>query len=177
MNVSSIDQRMNSYNQQLISNIYVYLLPRDSKGRPINNGYAAAQQETALNILIDGRVLLPFGGLNTDAKLLAHLTDHSGEICLPAVESYYSNISRESYVKKTAIGLTNTNIGILYSGVYAFGCVGINQQIVGEMSIHYSAKLAGDKLQKQFIQVLAEVKRYYKRSNGTSGNFVAMPQA
>ena len=173
---SSIDQRMNSYNNQLVSNIYVYSISSSNGAKLKNNGYAMAQQETALNILVDGRVLLPFGGINTDAKLLSHLTDHSGEICLPAVESYYSNISSTPGDTKTKLGLYNKNIAVPYAGVFAFACVGINQQIVGEMSIQYSAKLRGAKGSTQFIQVLAEVKRYYKRSNGTSGNFVAMPQ-
>ena len=170
--ISSLSQRMNSYTNQLISNMYVYLNTADD----LNKGVALQAQETTLNLLIDGRQIFQFQGLSTDARRLAHLTDASGEKCMPCVESFYANISSVPFNLNYSLGLLNPNTDIKYSGNYGFNCVGVNQMVNSEVSILYGAKLYSTDLNKPlFIQALAEVKRYYKKSANMIGNYTIAP--
>ncbi len=169
-NVSQIDQRMNSYTNQLISNLYVYSL-ETANDQPLTNGYATSEMSQTINLLIDGKQLMPYGGLRTDAMRLASLSDNTGPISLPSASAYYAN------QRQTA--LSNPNTGKLLSSCYGYSAVGVNQVVLGELSVQYSAKLfhqAGLASSNKFIQLLAEVKRFYKRSTGETGNYVpALP--
>jgi hypothetical protein len=48
--------------------------------------------------------------------------------------------------------------------------------IVGEIIIQFSSKLINDNTQPMFLQTLAEVKRFYKRSTGQTGNLTMTPK-
>lgn len=173
----SLSQRMNSYNQQMISNLYVYL-PESINGAVSADGYANGVQESTLNVLIDGKQLLPFGGLNTPAKMLGHLTDHFSPICLPGVESYYPNISTVPDNLSKRIALRNPNVLRQYSGCFSWAALGINQVVLSDLVLQYSSKLlAGQDVTKPFfVSALAEISRYYKRSTGLTGNYTPSPQ-
>jgi len=119
--------------------------------------------------LIDGKQLMPYGGLRTDAMRLASLSDNTGPISLPTASAYYANQGETA--------LSNPNTGKLLSSCYGYSAVGVNQVVLGELSVQYSAKLfhrAGLPSSNKFIQLLAEVKRFYKRSTGETGNYVPM---
>ena len=170
--LSKVDTRMNSYTNQMLTNLYLYPLENTVNGTPISNGFCQSLQETAINLILDGKVMMPFGGLNSDARRLAHMTDMTGEMHLPAVEAYYANIASVPYSREK-LGLFNENLGKKYNGSYGYSCVGVNNVVVGEMTLQFAAKFKQvDIKQPLFIQALAEVKRFYKRSTGQVGNFV-----
>lgn len=170
--VSKIDIRMNSYTNQMLTNLYLYPLLNTANGTPINNGFCQALQETAINLILDGKVVMPFGGLNSDARRLAHFTDMTGEMHLPTAAGYYANMSAVPYSREK-LGLFNENLGKKYDGSYSYSCVGINNVVVGELTLQFAAKFKQvDTRKPLFIQALAEVKRFYKRSTSQVGNFV-----
>jgi disulfide oxidoreductase YuzD len=170
--LSKIDTRMNSYTNQMITNLYMYPLENTANGTPINNGFCQSLQETAINLILDGKVIMPFGGLNSDARRLAHITDMTGDMHLPAVESYYANMAAVPYSREK-LGLFNENLGRKYNGTFGYSCVGINNVVVGELTLQFAAKFKqADVAKPLFIQALAEVKRFYKRSTSQVGNFV-----
>lgn len=170
--VSKVDTRMNSYTNQMLTNLYLYPLENTANGTPISNGFCQSLQETAINLILDGKVIMPFGGLNSDARRLAHMTDMTGEMHLPAVEAYYANMSSVPYSREK-LGLFNENLGKKYNGSYGYSCIGVNNVVVGEMTLQFAAKFKqADIKQPLFIQALAEVKRFYSRKTGQVGNFV-----
>lgn len=173
-NSSQIDQRMNSYTNQLISNLYVYSL-ETLNSQPLTNGYATSELGQTINLLIDGKQLMPYGGLRTDAMRLAALSDNTGPISLPTSSSYYARLNADSFGGRHPTALSNPNTGKLLASCYGYTAIGVNQVVLGELSVQYSAKLfhrEGLASSNKFIQLLAEVKRYYKRSTGETGNFV-----
>lgn len=177
--LSAIDQRMNSYTNQLISNLYVYSLETTENGQPLTNGYAKSELSEGINLLIDGKQLMPYGGLRTDAMRLASLSDNSGPISLPSAASYYARLGTQ-FAPEHPIGLDNPNTGKHLASVYGYTAIGVNQVVLGELSVQFQAKMfkrAGVAESNKFVQLLAEVKRFYKRSNGTTGNYAPMPSA
>ena len=176
-NVSQIDQRMNSYTNQLISNLYVYSL-ETLNDQPLTNGYATSELGQTINLLIDGKQLMPYGGLRTDAMRLSALSDNTGPISLPGASAYYARLNVDFGGRDTT-ALSNPNTGKLLSSCYGYTAIGINSVVLGELSVQYSAKLfhrVGLPSSNKFIQLLAEVKRFYKRSTGETGNYVpALP--
>jgi len=170
--LSKIDTRMNSYTNQMLTNLYLYPLENSANGTPVSNGFCQSLQETAINLILDGKVVMPFGGLNSDARRLAHITDMTGEMHLPAVEAYYANISSVPYSREK-LGLFNENLNRKYNGTFGYSCVGVNNVVVGEMTLQFAAKFKqANVAQPLFIQALAEIKRFYKRSTSQVGNFV-----
>ena len=170
--LSKIDTRMNSYTNQMLTNMYLYPLLNTANGTPINNGFCQSLQETSINLILDGKVIMPFGGLNSDARRLAHITDMTGDMHLPTAAGYYANMSAIPYSREK-LGLFNENLAKKYDGSYGYSCVGINNVVVGELTLQFAAKFKQADVSKPlFIQALAEVKRFYKRSSSQVGNFV-----
>ena len=166
----AIDQRMNSYTNQLVSNLYLYYLRNSANGSAQNDGFTKAHAGMKYNLIIDGKVVLPFGGLDTDARRLAHMTDMTGEFILPSAAAY--NHDKYPFADETIkLGLYNPNINKTYSGSHSYSCIGLNQVIVGELTIQASSSFDEGADRIQFIQALAEVKRFYQRSTGSIGNF------
>jgi len=101
---------------------------------------------------------------------LAHMTDMTGEFILPSAAAY--NHDKYPFADETIkLGLYNPNINKTYSGSHSYSCIGLNQVIVGELTIQASSSFDEGADRIQFIQALAEVKRFYQRSTGSIGNF------
>jgi len=163
----AIDQRMNSYTNQLVSNLYLYYLRNSATGAPQNDGFTKAHAGMKYNLIIDGKVVLPFGGLDTDARRLAHMTDMTGDFILPGASAY----NHDKLTDTIELGLYNPNLNKKYAGTHSFSCIGLNQVIVGELTIQASSGFDGGADHIQFLQALAEVKRFYQRSTGSVGNY------
>jgi hypothetical protein len=173
-----VDRRMNAYNQQMIKNLYFYF-PFTDKGKILPNGFARAFHETTLNCLIDGKQVLPFGGLNTDAKLLSHITDHFSSLCLPGAPAYYANMSTNpDSFNHNSPALINPNTEVVYNGVFAWSCLALNQVVLSDIVLQYAGKVSAETDVKypEFLSSLAEVARYYKRSTGMTGNFTPVQE-
>lgn len=167
------ETRMNSYNNQLISNLYFYIA-KSINGKIFDAGLNDRNaQEQEFNVLLDGLQLKPFGGLTTDAQRLASFVDNHGDMCLPDISSYYANIRSVFHDKNAKVALYNPNTNQNYDNMLSYTCLGINKQINSEIVIQYKGKFRGTTLNEPvFLQILAEVKRYYKRSTGFTGNYI-----
>jgi hypothetical protein len=163
----AIDQRMNSYTSQLVSNLYLYYLRNASNGTPINDGFTKAHAGMKFNLIIDGKRMLPFGGYDSDARRLAAFTDATGDFLLPAASAY----NHDKFASGNELGLYNPNLNKKYAGSHSYSCVALNQVVVGELTIQAESLFDDEALNIQFLQALAEVKRFYKRSTGQVGNF------
>ena len=172
------ETRLNSYNQQIVNNMFFYIPRQNANGSIKNLGITNnLALDTRINLITDGVQLLPFSGLDTDAKRMAHLTDANGVMCLPGCGSYYTLSSKVGHFDGIdEVGLFNPNLNLLYSGTHSYSCIGVNKMIVGEIIIQFASKLINDNTTPMFLQTLAEVKRFYKRSTGQTGNLTMSPK-
>lgn len=171
---SKSEVRLNSYNQQVVQNMYLYMPKVNTNNSISSSGLSRDFNfDTTINIISDGVQLMPFGGLDSDAKRLAHISDmNGGDITIPGVGAY-CNLSGQNdvYNSSTMIGLLNPNTLIKYNQTHDYSCVGINKMVIGELIIQFSTKLVvEDKAKPVFVNILTEIKRYYKRSSGQCGN-------
>ena len=174
LKTSSSEVRLNSYNQQIVGNMYFYM-PELNMNNSISNVGLSRQLtfDTKINIISDGVQLMPFNGLDSDAKRLAHIGDmNGGELTMPAIGSYYQlTVEPDVYSSSKAVGLFNPNTDLHYVSTHNYSCVGVNKMVTGELVIQFSTKAIT--LEKQtpiFVNILSEVKRFYKRSTSQAGN-------
>ena len=171
---SSSEVRLNSYNQQIVGNMYFYMPQLNMNNSISNVGLSRALTfETKINIISDGVQLMPFNGLDNDAKRLAHLGDmNGGDLTIPGVGAYYQMTAEPSvYSPSKAVGLFNPNTDLNYVSTHNYSCVGVNKMVTGELVIQFSTKaITLEKQQPIFVNILSEVKRYYSRSKNQTGN-------
>lgn len=167
------ETRFNSYNQQIVENMFFYVPLQNANGSINNLGTTyPAMFDTKINIISDGVQLMPYSGEDSDAKRLAALSDNNGEMCIPGVGAYYPLSSKFGNLgEHDVVGLFNPNLVLKYFGTHSYTCVGLNKMVIGEIIIQFSSKIITHDLNKhKFLQTLAEVKRFYKRSTNQVGN-------
>ena len=174
-------RRLNSYYAQYIQNIYTLVIndPEDadalgalSGGNGYNLAYSVPNEQ--LRLYIDGRQLIPFGSVNTDAKKLAMLTDFAGTVTLPGVWAAYNGVKGYPLIGKKW-GLTNPNTDVLMSGVLSYGCIKIAQFITNDITIEYQGTFEGAPGNFVYLVLLAEVTRTYNKVTGIVGNLQMPP--
>jgi hypothetical protein len=174
LKTSNTEVRLNSYNQQIIGNMYFYIPEVQDNGAISNIGLSRYLTfDSKVNIISDGVQLMPFGGLDSDAKRLAHIGDmNGGDLTIPGVGAYYQLTNTDNiYDYSNMVGLFNPNTELKYTGTHNYSCVGINKMVNGELVIQFSSKLvAFTKETPIFVNILSQVKRYYKRSSSVTGN-------
>jgi hypothetical protein len=181
-NISSLEEtieetRFNSYNQQIVENMYFYVHNDKENGAISNLGTTyKSMVDTRINLISDGVQLMPYSGLDNDAKRLAHLSDQAGEMCIPAVGAYYNLSTKFGNINNlNDVGVFNPNTNITYSGTHSYTAIGLNKMVIGEIVLQFASKVITPDLNKVFfLQTLAEVKRFYKRSTNQVGN-LTMP--
>ena len=174
LKTSNTEVRLNSYNQQIIGNMYFYIPEVQDNGAISNIGLSRHLTfDSKVNIISDGVQLMPFGGLDSDAKRLAHIGDvNGGDLTIPGVGAYYQLTNTPNiYSNSNLVGLFNPNTEIKYTASHNYSCVGINKMVNGELVIQFSSKLVTfTKETPIFVNILSQVKRYYKRSTSQAGN-------
>jgi hypothetical protein len=174
LKTSNIEVRLNSYNQQIVGNMYFYMPNVNANGSISNGGLSRELTfESKVNIISDGVQLMPFGGLDSDAKRLAHLGDmNGGDLTMPGVGSYYMLTNQpDVYNAASSVGLFNVNTDLKYVSTHNYSCVGVNKMVTGELVIQFSTKaITLTKETPIFVNILSEVKRYYDRRSQVCGN-------
>lgn len=174
LKTSSVEVRLNSYNQQIVGNMYFYIPHVDENGAIINIGVSRHLTfETKINILSDGVQLMPFGGLDSDSKRLAHIGDmNGGDLTIPGVGGYYMLTNTPNvYTESTGVGLFNPNVNLKYVGTHDYSCIGVNKMVNSELVIQFETKTVTLKKETPvFVNILSQVKRFYRRSTSQAGN-------
>jgi len=170
---NTTETRFNSYNQQIVKNMYFYV-PRQNANSSINNLGLTNEDilDIKINLISDGVQVMPYSGLDSDAKRLAHLNDNVNEMCIPAIGAY-SNLSTEfnNFKMEQKVGLYNPNTNIQYSNSHSYTAFGLNKMVIGEIIVQFSCKALKENLNEpMFLQTLAEVQRFYKPSTNQVGN-------
>ncbi len=100
------------------------------------------------------------------------MSDNNGEMCIPGVGAYYPLSTKFGNLgEHDVVGLFNPNLVLKYFGTDSYTCVGLNKMVIGEIIIQFSSKIITHDLNEhKFLQTLAEVKRFYKRSTNQVGN-------
>jgi hypothetical protein len=161
---------LNSFYNQYISNFFYYMdyNCRDNTSRnPYHLARSAPQEE--LSLLVDGRKILMYKGVDTSARKGAMLHDFSGEFCLPGVAPYYFDVGRTLplVVDPSGVsgewGLVNPNTKVIMNGVYSYGCVKLEQFIQIDLAVYYNYLVTGTPTlaEPAYLNTMAEVLRSY----------------
>ena len=176
---TSFDRRLNSYYNQYIQSIYSFLITDPLSPATVNNynlAYSTANE--FLSLSIDGRQLIPFSSVNTESKKLALLTDFNGPITMPGVQAAYGGVyAYPGFTNSDGQlwGVTNPNTGVLYSGIYSYGCIKLAQFITNDITLSYRGDIAGTDGQYVSLCLLAEAVRVYNKSTGIIANLTMPP--
>jgi hypothetical protein len=152
----SFDKRLNSFYNQYITNMY-FLNVANPTVNPLVN--ANAKQGEQLQIILDGRQLIPLNGINHPGKKLGFLTDFSGGFT--SVPGYDSTLTLNSTFK----GYLNPNNGLYYGGKFSYGCALMNRFINMDFTVSYSFTNPVTENAGETLLILAEVMRSYDRVN------------
>ena len=169
-NINQTQVRLNSFYNQYISNFFYYMdyNCRDNTSRnPYHLARSAPQEE--LSLLVDGRKILMYNGVDTSARKGAMLHDFSGEFCLPGVAPYYYNVGRTLplVVDPSGVsgewGLVNPNTKVIMNGVYSYGCVKLEQFVQIDLAVYYSYLVTGTPTlaEPAYLNCMAEILRSY----------------
>jgi hypothetical protein len=183
-NINQTQVRLNAFYNQFISNFYYYL-DYDCKTNSAKNPYHLARSapQEELSILVDGRKILMYKGVDTDARKAAMLNDFSGEFCLPGVAPAYFGVGRTLPLATDPSGvsgewgLVNPNTKVIYNGVYSYGCVQLNSFIQIDLAVYYNYLVTGTPTidQPAYLNTMAEVLRSYNTQTDTVSYVMQQP--
>jgi len=165
---NQVQVRLNAFFQQYLSNFY-YTLDWNPKTKTTANPYHLAYSlpEEQMELVIDGRKIMIWKGVDTQAKKLAMLDDFSGEVCLPGVTPAYWGVGQSMAVGED-FGLLNPNTGVRMNGVMSYGCIKVEQFVQIDMSVYFEFKsVGGNDAQPCFINYFAETLRAYNKQTDT----------
>jgi len=166
-NTIQLQVRLNAFFNQYLSNFYWsldYDPATNTSANPYHLAYAAPQSQ--MELVVDGRKIMIWKGVDTDAKKLAMLDDFSGDVCLPGYAPALWGVgsSLPGYATGTQYGLTNPNTGVLMNGTMSYGCIKIEQFVQIDLSVYYSFLGTGGSYdQPCFLNYFAEVLRSYNK--------------
>ena len=169
-NINQTQVRLNSFYNQYISNFFYYMdynTRTNTSHNPYHLARSAPQEE--LSLLVDGRKILMYKGVDTSARKGAMLHDFSGEFCLPGVAPYYYDVGRTLplVVDPSGVsgewGLVNPNTKVIMNGVYSYGCVKLEQFIQIDLAVYYNYLVTGTPTlaEPAYLNTMAEVLRSY----------------
>ena len=165
--------RLNAFFSQYLQNFYWYMdfNPKTQKSaNPLHLAYSTPLEQ--MELVIDGRKILIWKGVDTQARKLAMLDDFSGELCLPGVVAAYYNVGQSMPITSVAgqkWGLINPNTDVTMNGVLSYGCIKLEQFVQIDMSVYYSFTQTGadDATNPCFLVYFADVLRSYTKSTDT----------
>jgi len=175
---NQLQVRLNAFFNQYLGNFYYYMAWDPNTQSAFNpNHLAYSLPEEQMELVIDGRKIMIWKGVDTQAKKLAMLDDFSGEVCLPGVTPAYYGVGRTMPVATgtTEYGLINPNTGVVMNGVMSYGCISVQQFVQIDMSIYYSFQSTGGSAQQPaFLVYFADVLRAYNKKTDTV-SFITPP--
>jgi len=157
------DQRLQNYENQYVNNLYYWVIGAGSNFFDL----AYAQTNEKCEISIDGRYLMPFNGVDSNAKKLALMHDSTGEMCIPGYNSYVNLLE--------PFGVRNPNTGLTYNGIFSQGCIRINNFIARDINVKYTKSYTTPPTNLETLFIEAEILRYYDQKKGVAG-FTRPPQ-
>ena len=170
-NTIQLQVRLNAFFNQYLSNFY-YTLDYDPAtnvaANPYHLAYASPQEQ--MELVVDGRKIMIWKGVDTQAKKLAMLDDFSGDVCLPGYAPALWGVGSSLPGDATGSqwGLTNPNTGVLMNGTMSYGCIKIEQFVQIDLSVYYSYLGTGGSYdQPAFLNYFAEVLRSYNKDTDT----------
>jgi len=140
----------------------------NTAANPYHLAYAAPQSQ--MELVVDGRKIMIWKGVDTQQKKLAMLDDFSGDVCLPGVAPALWGVGSSLTGATTGAqyGLTNPNTGVLMNGTMSYGCIKIEQFVQIDLSVYYSFLGTGGSYdQPCFLNYFAEVLRSYNKDTDT----------
>ena len=171
-NINQTQVRLNSFFNQYISNFYYYL-DYDCKTNTSRNPYHLARSapQEELSLVVDGRKILMYKGVDTDARKAAMLHDFSGEFCLPGVAPAYWGVGSTLPLATDPSGvsgewgLVNPNSKVIMNGVYSYGCVKMEQFVQIDLAVYYNYLVTGTPTinEPAYLNTMAEVLRSYNK--------------
>jgi len=170
-NTIQLQVRLNAFFNQYLSNFYWsldYDPATNTAANPYHLAYAAPQSQ--MELVVDGRKIMIWKGVDTDAKKLAMLDDFSGDVCLPGYAPALWGVGSSLTGATTGAqyGLTNPNTGVLMNGTMSYGCIKIEQFVQIDLSVYYSFLGTGGSYdQPCFLNYFAEVLRSYNKDTDT----------
>lgn len=173
-NTIELQLRLNAFFNQYLSNFYWtldYNPTTNVAANPYHLAFAAPQEQ--MELVIDGRKIMIWKGVDTGAKKLAMLDDFSGDVCLPLLATGIYGVG--SSLAGDKYGLTNPNTGVLMNGNMSYGCIRVNQFVQIDFSVYYSLLSTGGSYdQPAFLNYFAEVLRVYNKDTDTV-SFMTQP--
>ena len=158
---NSFEKRLNSFYNQMISNVYYLNIGSRRENRLIN---AIAPKGEELQVTINGMKLIPLKGIDHAGKKLGFLQDFSGGyVTVPGYDSTFELLSEWK-------GFHNPNNGLDYGNKWSYGCFNINKFINNDFTLSYKFDdLVADDAGHTLL-ILAETIRTYDRVNDRVGN-------
>jgi hypothetical protein len=174
---------------QYISNLWYYFDYNVDASNNYNPYHLARScPEEQFEVVVDGRKVLMYNGVDTNARKLALLSDLAGECCIPGLSSYYYGVGRTmplaldasgtgSSGDPHAFGLTNPNTKVLYNNILSYGMVKLEQFVQIDLAIYYSYKVEGSPTSQYpaFVRTMAEVLRSYNKRIDQVSNVTQKP--
>lgn len=189
--INQTQVRLNSFFNQYISNFYYYL-DYDCKTNTSHNPYHLARSapQEELSLVVDGRKILMYKGIDTGARKASMLMDFSGEFCLPGIAPAYWGVGSTlpiatdpSGVSGIQVagewGLVNPNTKVIMNGVYSYGCVKLEQFVQIDLAVYYNYLVTGTPTinEPAYLQTMAEVLRSYNTQTDMVSYITQQPNA
>ena len=162
---TGFNKRLNSFYQQMIGSVYFLNIENTDTNKLVN---AISKRNEAFQISIDGKQIIPLGGINSASKKLGMLNDFSGFVNIPAYSSAVKLLNTE--VKP----FYNINTGLDYSNKFSYGCFLLNRYIGNDFTVDYSTSESVTSAKGETLLVLAECMRSYDIVNDKV-SFVGSP--
>lgn len=183
--------RLNAYFNQYISNLWYYFdynVDASNNYNPYHLARTCPQEQ--MEVVVDGRKVLMYNGVDTNARKLALLSDFSGECCMPGLAPYYYGVGSSlplvlnaagtgAVSSPHAFGLTNPNTKVLYNNILSYGLIKLEQFIQIDLAIYYSYQVTGSPTSQYpaYVRTMAEVLRSYNKRIDQVSNVTQKPGA
>ena len=157
------NQRINAFNNKVVKRVLLVNYPlEENNSNVLRNLQSTAQADEKITFTLNGRSLLPYGGLDNEAKKQAMLTEAFGDHITPLGSNWFAFENEGEIVEEDFLEQ-------IY-GSMSYGAVNIGERIE-EFNVQYVRKgIGADEdgvfRQKLHLYVFAEVVKYVNQSNG-----------
>lgn len=149
---TSISTRLNSYYNQYIKTLYYSNILVDPKN-PLNLGYARCGEKFQLQI--DGKKILPLGGVASPAMKQHMLTETFGDACTPTGSNQLLDVPLHLRLPNVVSGYGLVEL----DGRLSYGAVSLERFVQGDVTLEYETTDVAPVT--TYLVVLAQVLRSY----------------
>jgi hypothetical protein len=162
---NQLQVRLNAFFNQYIGNLYWYMdyNPRTNKeANPYHLAFSAPQEQ--MELVLDGRKIQVWKGVDSQARKLQQLNDLSAEVCLPGVATAYWGVGETMPTTAAGAqwGLVNPNTNVTMNGVMSYGCIKVEQFVQIDLAVYYSYLSTGG-TENIYLNFFADVLRSYNK--------------